>query len=48
MIAIGQDGPVVVVTNVFALLEGEIFLNGDEGLRHFGDGHYAGAVGVDF
>jgi hypothetical protein len=37
-ICIIEDGAVVVVGDVFALLEGEILVDGDEGLRHLGDG----------
>jgi hypothetical protein len=46
--AIGEDGLVVVIGDVFPFLEFEEFVHRDEGLWHFTDGDNAGAVGIDF
>ena len=45
--AIGEHGPVVVEGDVTALLKLEVFVEGDESLRHLADRDHVGAVGVD-
>ena len=45
--AIGEDGFVIVEGDVFPLLEREILVHGDEGLRHFADRHHVRAIGLD-
>ncbi len=43
-----NNGAVIVVGDVAAFLEGEVLVDGDEGLRHLADADDASAVGVDF